>query len=188
MMSHTHISGSILIASYLSPLLIPDNPSGVVVGIFYGGNIIGSILPDIDTPYSKLGRLFYPLLWPLYLFQRLSKHISGKLYKIVKHKGVLHWLSLWIVLCTLAYPSILAMCNNFFDKIVGQSIMALFVGLMSGIMSHIILDLFAEGVYLFAPFSMKKMVLPLRVRTGGTREHLIFIAILIFLVVRFNLN
>lgn len=98
---------------------------------------IGSLLPDIDTPYSYLGSRF--------------KLISIPIYKIFGHRTITHSLLTWTILL-LASP----IFNT--GKLSDMTYSNLCVSIYVGILSHLLLDTIStSGVCLLYP------LLPVRV-------------------------
>lgn len=115
--------------------------------LFYGGTVLGSLLPDIDHPSSFIGRR--------------SLGISHILNKLLGHRGLSH--SLYAVFL-ISLTSLSPLPQNFSQ------------GLTGGYLAHIIGDYFSKtGVPLFSPFSKRRFKFPLY-RTGDMREGLILIA------------
>ncbi len=105
----------------------------------------GSVLADIDTSRSKVGRKVKPLSW---LLERLFGH-----------RGFFHSL-------TAAFLLLLA-------SIYLISISFLAFAPVLGYLSHIFLDAFTlSGVPFLKPFSDRRLQGP--VSTGGLTEHIIF--------------
>ena len=109
---------------------------------------LGSLLPDIDTPYSYLGR-------------RL-KLISYPIYKIFGHRTITHSLLTWTI---LLFASPIFNHGNISD--ITYSIFC--VSLYTGILSHLLLDIIStSGVCLLYPlFNVRFHLLP-RLRKRNT--------------------
>lgn len=120
------------------------------------------ILPDIDNPSSKYGRLLIIVLWPLYLIQKITKRLFPKIYNIIKHKGINHWPIFWIILFVLLQLILSDISKN------------ILTGLYIGVATHLICDYISEGIYLFAPFKQRKYKSLIHIKTGGIAEELIF--------------
>ena len=120
--------------------------------LFLGLLLVGSILPDIDSPYSKIGRRFKPL-------SSLIKFVFG-------HRGIFH----------SVIPAILI--YFVFRYIFDMSLVG--IALAVGFVLHLVLDgLTKEGVNYFYPFAKFRM--SGFIKTGGILEWLIF-AVLIGLI------
>ena len=114
--------------------------------------LLGSLLPDIDSPYSKLGRKIKP--------------ISGVIKFIFGHRGFFHSV-IPAILIYVVFRYILDM------RLIG-------VALLIGYILHLVIDgLTKEGVNYFYPFVKFRM--SGFVKTGGMLEWLIF-CVLVFLV------
>lgn len=96
---------------------------------YYPFIALGSILPDIDIPQSKIGKILFP--------------ISIVLSKLVKHRTLTH--------------SIVVITILFFIAILIWGMNTIIVGLMLGSIFHIIGDLMTpSGVALIYPISNKR--------------------------------
>ncbi|OEH92989.1 metal-dependent hydrolase [Bacillus solimangrovi] len=110
------------------------------------GILVGSLLPDIDHPNSKISNAI-PVL---------GKAVS----KTVGHRTFFHSL-IFIVMLFFLYRTNIS--NDFVT------------GLILGVTSHIIGDMFTvRGVYLFYPIK-KSVRSPLTFRTGGFIEQVLFL-------------
>lgn len=158
MMYKTHLSTSLNIAI---PALAWSNELSIITLTGVG---LGSLLPDIDTPNSFIGR-------------RL-KVISYPLSTIFKHRGFLHSL----------IPVILIFAFGLFLKSLFIKAIAL------GYFLHLVGDTFSEsGIKWFLPFYSKDIKVPLsilRYKTGGLKEYVILgisIVILMLEIQKFHL-
>lgn len=108
---------------------------------------VGSLIPDIDHPNSKLGRRFKP--------------ISILINKAVGHRGFTHTL---LALLLLAFG--LFMLNMYLPVHIQPYGWAVVIGTVVGYASHLFLDaLTPSGIPLFAPF-MSKSVRLAKLTTG----------------------
>ncbi|TSB46554.1 metal-dependent hydrolase [Alkalicoccobacillus porphyridii] len=124
--------------------------------LFYVGGMIGAFLPDICHVHSTIGRKL-PIL---------SRVISF----LVGHRTFTHSL-LFLVLIYFIVTFIAPEGTN------------LVIGLLTGMISHIILDMATvRGVKLFFPFPLR-VRLPIYIRTGGRFEGFVQVGLLIWLVV-----
>ncbi|ARC54092.1 metal-dependent hydrolase [Candidatus Riesia pediculicola] len=96
------------------------------------GSVIGSMIPDIDHPCSKIGRSM--------------RCISVPIYKLSGHRGITHSLIFWITIAFLFSPiSERSVISCDFTK-----------SFLLGYLSHIVGDLLTKsGVPLFWPFKKK---------------------------------
>ena len=120
--------------------------------LFLGLLLFGSLLPDIDNPYSKLGRKIKP--------------VSGLIKFIFGHRGFFH---------SLIFPILIYVILRYiFDlKLIG-------IAILIGYVLHLVIDgLTKEGVNYFYPFAKFRM--SGFIKTGGMLEWLIF-CVLVFLV------
>ena len=154
MISATHISFGVLLTEFiLTSLGIEPNTTTLAL------SGIGSLLPDIDTPKSALGRIFP--------FSKIIEHKYG-------HRQITHsWIFIVIAL-VLFCPFILFLG---FLK---------YAGIIIGVISHIMIDMAnPSGVPLFYPNS-SRFVFPenksSRIEVNSKKEY-ILLAVLLFLVV-----
>ncbi|MFH1786890.1 MAG: metal-dependent hydrolase [archaeon] len=146
MLWETHILFAIVVGVY-----------GAQKGYFEPGLLfviflaLGALLPDIDTPKSKLGRKVRPL----------SDIISW----LAGHRGWIHSFSGFAVAMVIVGMLSLAFAER------------IFLPFFAGYMSHLALDAMTkEGVALFYPFWNKKISGP--IRTGSLTEKILFAIIL----------
>lgn len=130
---------------------------------------VASELPDIDSPYSRYGRMFMFILWPLYLMQKITRRIAPKIFYWIKHKGILHWISSW---AAVLIPLELVFTGTEIEWIIN--------GVTIGIGTHLLCDYLAEGIYPYAPFINKKKKFILSIKTGGIIENIFTYILLIY--------
>lgn len=120
----TGLTLGIVLSSKLQPAL---ELSSLQYLLCISTTTIGSILPDIDTPYSYLGR-------------RL-KLISIPIYKIFGHRTITHSLLLW---------TILLLASPVFNRGLNYGIFC--ISLYGGVVLHLVLDTISTvGVCLLYP-------------------------------------
>lgn len=148
------------------------------------GCILGSLLPDIDNPQSTISYKI-PFIRTVYgLFQKFLRVGAGVLPKCQKeyvrssigHRGLSHSLFIAIMLPMLAWLA---------GRVIGLNSDMFSMGLMLGLLSHILLDLFSGGTRLFLPFSIHNVKF-LKIKTGGMMEwviRIIFTVILVYWVI-----
>ena len=153
MISVTHISFGVLLTEFiLTSLGIEPNTTTLAL------SGIGSLLPDIDTPKSALGRIFP--------FSKIIEHKYG-------HRQITHsWI--FIVIALILFSPFILFLG--FLK---------YAGIIIGIISHIMIDMAnPSGVPLFYP-SPSRFVFPenksSRIEVNSKKEY-ILLAILLFLV------
>lgn len=130
-----------------------------------GGGIIcasmaGSLLPDLDSVTSTLGKKIKP--------------ISKLITKVFGHRGFLH------------SPICMLLILMFWDFILNHykitQYMPIVYGLLIGYGGHLFLDFLTKGgIPLLFPFKKKKYHLT-NVKTGGKGEKILFIVACIFVV------
>lgn len=139
-------------------------PEGLIdTIIFFVLVLFGSLLPDLDTPHSKLGRKFWPISFLISLF--------------VKHRTATHSLLFFIIVVGVS-----GLLVNMFDLSWFYAI-----GISVGTLSHLVGDMLTNrGIPLLYPFVKKSFRMPLTFRTGSAKESvicmgLIFMNIILFL-------
>jgi len=153
MISITHISFSVLLTEFIFTSLGIE-PNTTILAL--GG--IGSLLPDIDTPKSAIGRIF-----------PFSKTIEQK----YGHRQITHsWIFIIITVV-------------FFSPFIFFLGILKYISIIIGITSHIMIDMVnISGVPFFYP-SSSRFVFPeqksSRIEVNSKKEY-IFLAVLIFLV------
>jgi inner membrane protein len=101
---------------------------------YYGGVILGSLLPDIDHPKSYLGRRLYP--------------ISVLIHKLFGHRGFTH---------SLLSTSFIGIIG----AVYWASNPLFFGGLLLGYLSHLLGDMFTpRGIPLFYPKRKRYRLVP----------------------------
>lgn len=176
MMSKSHISiGIASSAIFISYENIPLT-AGVVLGA-----IGGSLLPDIDTPYSRIGKSF--------------PNISRFLYKKIGHRNFTHSL-LCVLTISLLFDILNKITNNLVNEkhlfLLNPNLYHVFFGgfrecFIIGYAAHIFGDMLAGGVYLFWPFYRSRCRL-LSVKVGSLTELLIVIIFSCFAMAYFFLH
>lgn len=116
--------------------------------------VVGSLAPDVDTPYSVLGRLL--------------PFVSHPLYRTVGHRTLTHsvfGLGFWIVIAILLEPNTPPFTGLAF---------------LFGYFLHIVADLLtAEGVVLLYPVARRRYRYWPAVKTGGAGESVALAFILL---------
>jgi inner membrane protein len=123
--------------------------------VLIAGVALGSLLPDIDEPKSKVGRKAPILSHGIKLF--------------FGHRGITHTLLASIIVGSLLF---------YFSKGFPSP---LAIGLTIGYLFHILEDaLSIEGVPLLFPITKKHFGIPIY-RTGGLREYVILVVTLLWI-------
>lgn len=130
--------------------------------LVYSGLVFGAILPDLDHPESKPGKV----LW-------IGKILN--LFKF-KHRGITH--SLLAVSIILIFMSIFTYYN--------RSLLPAAIAMVVGYFSHLILDMLnKQGVSLLYP--KKKRYNILSIKTGGIGGFMVFCLLLTVSILIINL-
>ena len=162
MTAPTHTTfGLFLTAALFSLFALPLYKDLPAVGV----TVLGSLLPDIDTPNSALGRLL-PFL-------------SIPIERRFGHRTVTHSLVWWLGLGVVSLPLVFVRP-------------ACYAGLLIGYASHLLADCMTKsGVPLFYPQSAV-CVLPgssrYRIRTGSLGERMVLLVLLGLLMLVFPLS
>ena len=120
--------------------------------IFFTFVLIGALLPDIDTPKSKMGSKFG-------VFSKAIKSVFG-------HRGIVHTVWGMLVICGIFW--------YFVNRVYGT---ALFVGFFS----HIFIDGFTKkGINFLHPFSRIKI--SGFIESGSTGEAILFVLVCVLIV------
>lgn len=142
----THINGGILAGLYVSIQM--HNKSLIPTGIFIGGALLGSVLPDIDHRNSYIGKKV--------------KTASKAINKLAGHRKLFHAPLAYLLLYSVA----LGMVK---DNLILIGINGLFLG----ILSHLILDSFTlGGLPWFYPLSKKKFSIG-NIKTNSKLEDIL---------------
>lgn len=180
MMAATHRLGGIAAGTALAAMLKLEAGE---TGILLAGAVLGSLLPDIDNRNSTISCKI-PLFSLLVtagqavirgiscLFPRKQKNYIRSL---IGHRGLTHSL---IAAVLLPLP-VAAVCLSAGFESIGKYAA---VGLLGGILSHLLFDMLAGGAPLFMPFTTKRVVVA-KIKTGGLVEwgfRMLLIAIFIY--------
>jgi len=141
--------------------------SSILMGCLASAGL-GSLLPDIDSPHSYIGRKFWPVSWVV--------------SSAVRHRGVTH--SLFALLFLLGI-----LCLAYFWK-PGPSYLPYYEAFWIGYASHILGDwITKEGVPLFWP-SKKRFRSPVGFATNSVGENIfgILLALGVFGIFKSFLN
>lgn len=138
-------------------------PSGVEETIIYFSLVLlGSLLPDLDTPRSKLGRKLWPIAFIISIF--------------VKHGTATHSL-LFVVGVIVTSGLIFGMLQLSWFYTLG-------IGL--GTLSHVVGDwLTKSGVPLLYPFRTERFKAPVTFRTSSLREGLVCLSLFVVNILLF---
>ena len=127
-------------------LCLMTQPSPVLTAITIGTSAIGSLLPDIDTASSKIGRRIAPLAWVLRI--------------LFGHRKLFHSLAFWSV--TLGGLWLLRVPQT------------LLIGLALGIGSHLLLDILnPAGIELLWPIPVRFSLGGFQ--CGGLMDNILFV-------------
>jgi len=136
---------------------------------------LSALFPDLDAGASTFTR---PTSWlPFGIGKKISSHVvdgaAGAVgwaaRKTLGHRGILHYPLFYV---TIAGIMFIAQRQGYeFSVEIARVFLA-------GAGSHLALDwLTTRSIPLLAPFSKRKIALPLRVKTGGWLENLVSLAL-----------
>lgn len=119
------------------------NPESLDGRLIIAGVILGGMLPDIDSPNSKINNL-------IWRFSPIKpRHVFPPTYNHRKH--ITHWPLFWMLLSSLVCSVLLSTRSPAYFIAFGTSI---------GVAAHLICDMFnPKGIMLLAPFSNKSFKL-----------------------------
>ena len=169
MMAATHRLGGLAAGTMLVTTLQVSLPEASAI---IAASVIGSLIPDIDNSHSNISHkwritsVFVTIgqgiiRFLAHLFPRKQRNY---ICSLIGHRGLTH--SLLPVLLSLLIAPILSQISS--NPSMGEHIA---VGLAAGILSHLLFDMFAGGVPLLMPFSVRRIRLA-SIKTGGIAEWL----------------
>jgi inner membrane protein len=142
----THINGGVIAGLYVTSQMA--NKSLISTGVFLGGAIVGSLLPDIDHKNSYIGQKV--------------KTVSKAINKFAGHRKLFHAPLMYLLIYSISIGMIK-------DKLFLVGVKGLFLG----IFSHLLLDSFTiGGLPWFYPVSKKKFSLS-KIKTNGRLEDIL---------------
>lgn len=111
-----------------------------------GGIVLGGILPDIDSPNSKIRHIIRRIIVPKG-YRRLASRMAMSGSSFNHRKNCTHWPFFWLVTCAALYTCFIAV----------QPLPFFAIGLAAGTAAHLFCDMFNPyGIMLLSPFSYKK--------------------------------
>ncbi len=148
MLWYTHLAFGFLTGLIFLPFVNSGN-----IYIFFAFVLLGALIPDIDTPNSKIGSKFG-------IFSKAIKAVFG-------HRGIVHTVWGMLVLCGLFW--------YFVNRTYGT---ALFIGFFS----HLLIDgLTKKGINFLHPIS--KMRIAGFIETGTMGEAIVLIIIVALAII-----
>lgn len=184
MMAATHRLGGAVAGILAAEILIPGNQEILKTVSIVGGAVIGSLIPDIDNAKSSISRKIPLASIIVSLFQTffrgLAELLPNKEEKILRgvvgHRGITHSL---LILPITYFVFLLA---RKIEVIQNYKEFTFFIaGVLIGMTSHLILDMFAGGVPLFCPITNKRITIA-HIKTGGLVEVILRTLAVIILV------
>lgn len=180
----THRLGGIAAGMIGAQVMFPQGAKTEIIIATITGAVLGSLIPDIDNSRSSISRKVPVISIVISLFQSLIRGASAMMPSkerktvrgMVAHRGITHSL-LMVVLTTIFLMTIgrLGLANQI-------SVYPYFsLGIILGVLSHLILDMLAGGVPLFCPITNTRIAIA-RIKTGGLGEWIFRAAALLLLV------
>ena len=170
MTGKTHMAGGALFGLMWIGVMHPD--SYVKMGVMLGATTIGSLLPDIDHPRSRLSNT-----------NLIFKAVSGVVSSFTKHRNEIHTVFACILFGILGYV-LSILCGNLIENLMlnmgvrchaASYALTIGLGFFIGSMCHLIWDTFnPEGIRWLYP-SKKRISLGF-ITTGGVLETFFYIA------------
>jgi len=149
MLYKTHLVFGILVALFIMPFVRTGNKYIFLILV-----IIGALLPDVDTPHSKLGSKLGPL-------SQFFEFMAG-------HRGLFHSIFFAILIPWLVY--------HFISKPYG---VALFVGYLS----HLFIDGWTkDGINYLHPLAQLRTAG--FIKTGSTLELVVFFILIALILIK----
>ena len=159
MTGKTHLAAGILAATtYLSITRQAELANIAAAGL---GAIYGALVPDIDAEYS-IAKKYFKISSALYSGLSFISHKIRKNKSSFVHRGILHSFIIPAILGGLLW---ITSSNSVLNCLILNTIM--------GLGTHLLLDFMSSGISFFAPFSMKRIRLFIRIPTNGIVDHFI---------------
>lgn len=179
MTATTHRLGGIAVGIAAIQLLPADIGLGCQT-VLIGSSLLGCLIPDIDNARSSISCRFRIISIFVSIGQAVTRVFASVLPRkqekyvrqIVGHRGISHSLLMVILSFSMIY-AVGVYCSS-------QEIKIGALGVAIGIFSHVFLDMLANGVPLFAPFSMRRVTLG-HIKTGGIGEWIFRTAAVAFM-------
>lgn len=137
------------------------------------GSCLGSYIPDMDHPGSKLGRKIAIISHPINLISRAFKSVHKKtkgkvslwFSELFGHRGLFHAPLFWGIIMAILLNWIPSL---FLFAPAANLSFAILVGISLGIGMHLLADMFnPTGIPIFAPFTFYKIHLGKLVTGSG---------------------
>jgi len=148
MLWHTHLAFGFLAGLFSLQFVGHGN-----IYAFFAFVLLGALLPDIDTPSSKVGS-------KLGIFSKAIETVFG-------HRGIVHTIWGMLVLCGLFWL--------FISKAYG-------IALFTGFLSHLVIDGFTKNGINFL-YPVAKLHLSGFIETGTTSELIFFVIVIALIVI-----
>ncbi len=156
MMFKTHEVAGVVACTVALPILtkygLVNNTEVLDVGLVMAGGLVGAMLPDIDSPSSKIRR---------FVRKTFTGNPTPK-KQVINHRREPHMPLVWIILFALLFAII--------KPGIATTVMW---GIAVGVFSHLFIDMFnPAGIPLFGPFKRKKVNI-LSIKTNSWGETVI---------------
>lgn len=176
MMAATHRLGGLAAGMAIAAVL---HTSPADTGVIIAGAVLGSLVPDIDNRQSCISRKWKIASLAVSAGQAVIRGLSNLLPRkqkkyvrsLIGHRGLTHSLAAAVLI-----PLVVVAGGEFLKNSI-TGIYAAY-GMSAGILSHLLFDIFAGGVPLLMPFSVKRVCFA-RIKTGGLIEWIFRIILII---------
>mgnify|MGYP005752421269 CR=1 FL=1 len=159
-----------------------------IASVVITGSILGSLLPDIDHPKSCISRRLWFIAWPIeimrWVVKQLTAALPGKERKrinsIMGHRGITHSL----LACISVAAGMAALGLILRTSLSGgyyKYYYCLVIAIVAGMLSHLFLDIFSNGVPLFCPFTMQRVGFRW-IKTGSMKEAVVGMFLVVLLI------
>ncbi len=185
MTGKTHRIGGIVAGVAFIKLSGQDNLD--IVASVITGSVLGSLLPDIDHPKSTISRKLWFVSWPLVILRAAIRQTASTLPKseekkidgIIGHRGITHSL----LACISIGCAFLGLGFIMRDSLGThyETYTSLILSLLLGMISHLFLDFFSNGIPLFCPVTNKRFGFKW-IKTGSIAEYFVGILLTVLLV------
>ncbi|MCM1118908.1 MAG: metal-dependent hydrolase [bacterium] len=180
MMATTHRLGGIAVGATAAALL-HTNTAGTLILIT--GALVGSIFPDIDNKKSTISRKMLITALVVSAGRHLINAVTASFPKeqkqyvklLIGHRGFTHSLIGSTIL------PVFVILIGLLLKLKARYLMLAGLGIFSGCLSHLFLDMLSGGVPLFMPFSTDLLIVA-RIKTGSSMERIFRVCLALVLL------
>ncbi|UOQ44384.1 metal-dependent hydrolase [Halobacillus salinarum] len=158
--------------------LMPESPFQTVLYLVFV--LFGALIPDIDTPSSKLGQKFWRGIMLLFTLALLGFLFAPEFFDVYRQQLKFYVLLMLPILImvrshrnmthSLLFLALLAVYSGIIERVFHVPLFLL-TGFIIGAVSHLFADfLTKKGIPIFFPFSKKYFRFPAAFKTGSVTE------------------